>query len=134
MRVIKNKGFTLLEIIIVIIIIAILASIAAPRIIGALNMAKLAEAEKTLAVVRADMEPCYQLAGNSYVGCTSSPTFTGKYFSAPVISANATGYTATMNALSPLTPASDYVILTGTGSTGKATMVGYGVFSGLNQQ
>ncbi len=92
MRITNNKGFTLLEIIIVIIIIAVLASVAMPKITSSLTFAKSKEALGAIPSFRQAMEECYLLNNGSYdataCSCTDTATcktnlgveFAGKYF------------------------------------------------------
>ena len=47
-----NKGFTLIEVLIVIVIIAIMASLSVPRFMGQSERAKVSEAVNTLGVLR----------------------------------------------------------------------------------
>ena len=49
----KQRGFTLIEILIVVIILAILASMVLPRFMGQTENAYIAEAQQTLGVLRA---------------------------------------------------------------------------------
>ncbi|HOD12231.1 MAG TPA: prepilin-type N-terminal cleavage/methylation domain-containing protein [Candidatus Omnitrophota bacterium] len=94
---INKFGFTLLEVIIVIIIIAILASVAMPKISGALHYAKAKEALGVIPSVRSAMDACAMMGGGEYTNCPASAialgiNFSGaKYFNAPTIS----GLTAT---------------------------------------
>lgn len=64
----NNKGFTLLEIIIVIIIIGVLASLALPRFLKTVEYSRSAEALSHLSALRQSMDRCYASA-NTYVGC-----------------------------------------------------------------
>ena len=56
----KRKGFTLLELMIVVIIVGILASLAVPRFISTANKAKEAEAKNILGAIRAAQLRYYQ--------------------------------------------------------------------------
>ncbi len=77
----KKKGFTLLELMIVVIIIGILASLAMPRFIDAAKKAKEAEAMSILGSVRAS-QLRYFIENNAYtaivgdldLSLTSNPT------------------------------------------------------------
>jgi len=64
----SKKGFTLLEVLIVVIIIGILASIALPQYMGALKKASAAEAFTNLGGLRSSVDRYYyeQLAAGSY--------------------------------------------------------------------
>ena len=62
------RGFTLLEIIIVIIIIGSLASLALPRFFKTIEYSRSVEAFASLAAIRQAVERCY-LQRSSYVNC-----------------------------------------------------------------
>lgn len=55
-----QKGFTLLELMIVVAVIGILASIALPAYTGYIEKGKIAEATSNLADLRIKMEQCFQ--------------------------------------------------------------------------
>ena len=63
----RRKGFTLLELMIVVIIIGILASLAVPRFIDAANRAKEAEAMGILGSIRSS-QLRYYIDSNAYTG------------------------------------------------------------------
>lgn len=67
----NNKGFTLLEIIIVIIIIGVLASLALPRFFRTVEYSRGSEALSHLSTIRQSMNRCY-LGDNSYDGSGGS--------------------------------------------------------------
>ncbi len=100
----RNKsGFTLLEVIIVIIIIAILASVAMPKVTGALHYAKAKEALGVIPSIRSAMDACAMMGGGEYTNCPTSAialgiNFSGaKYFATPIISDHsANNYTITV--------------------------------------
>ncbi len=99
----RNKsGFTLLEVIIVIIIIAILASVAMPKVTGALHYAKAKEALGVIPSIRTALDACALMQGNNYSGCSTNiaalgVSFNGKYFNTPTITGlNATEYVITV--------------------------------------
>lgn len=66
----NKKGFTLLEIIIVVIIIGIVASLALPRLFRSTEFARAQEALTFLGTLRSSMERCYVI-NNSYAACNS---------------------------------------------------------------
>jgi len=86
----NRSGFTLLEVIIVIIIIAILASVAMPKISGALHYAKAKEALGVIPSIRTALDACALMQNNNYTNCPTTLaglgiSFNGKYFDAPTI-------------------------------------------------
>ena len=88
-----QKGFTLMEIMIVIAIIGILASIAIPSYQDYVKKGKAAEATATLADLRIKMEQFYQ-DNRTYVGGPCAPTSGAKYFTYTCsVAASANGYT-----------------------------------------
>jgi prepilin-type N-terminal cleavage/methylation domain-containing protein len=70
-----KKGFTLLEIIIVVIIVGVLASLALPRLFGTVEYSRSAEALASIGTIRSSMERCLLRNGNgNYARCTSFTT------------------------------------------------------------
>ncbi len=68
-----RKGFTLIEMMIVIAIIALLATIAIPNYINFQKKAKTAEAKTNLGGIRT-CEEAYRAEKDTYVNCIASPT------------------------------------------------------------
>ena len=64
----NQKGFTLLEVIIVIIIIGVLASLALPRFFSTIEYARGVEGMLSLASVRQSVERCYMMR-RDYTNC-----------------------------------------------------------------
>ena len=99
----KNKGFTLLEIIIVVIIVGVLASLALPRLFSTVEFSRSTEALSAMGSLRSSMERCLLASGNTYVGCTMATidmanpaTSPGSHFTSYTIAEQiATGYTIT---------------------------------------
>ena len=96
MRFQNIRGFTVLELVIVIIIVGILASLALPRFTRVIEKSRATEALVHLKVLREAIERCY-LMGNGYGTCASRETGTREpspndHFSYTVISADADSY------------------------------------------
>src|SRR5688572_12538727 len=92
------KGFTLIELMVVVAIIAILAAIAMPMYSDYLTRGKIAEAVSTLSDMRTRLEQYFQ-DNRTYVGAcvagTLAPIPTGKYFTYACPTLTATTFTVT---------------------------------------
>lgn len=66
----NKKGFTLLEIIIVVIIVGVLASLALPRLFNTVEFSRSTEAMSNIGALRQAIERC-QLRNSGYVGCNA---------------------------------------------------------------
>ena len=98
----KNKGFTLLEVIIVIIIIGVLASLALPRFLNTVEQSRAAEAFQSMSALRGSMERCNLQTSNTFVGCTlgtldvaDPSTAPNTHFTYTITGQTATQYTIT---------------------------------------
>ena len=88
-----QKGFTLIELMIVVAIIGILASIAIPQYSDYVKRGKAAEATSNLATLRIKMEQCFQ-DSRDYSTCTGFCTTTaGNFTYACSPASTATTYT-----------------------------------------
>ena len=65
----NKKGFTLLEVIVVIIILGVLAALALPRLFSNIEFSRSAEALNSISAVRQSVERCSAMRGNDYTGC-----------------------------------------------------------------
>jgi len=84
------RGFTLIEVMIVVLIVSILAAIAVPSYNDYITRSKITEATANLAGLRVKMEQFYQDNRTFANGpCTTS----GKYFSYSCVAATSTAYT-----------------------------------------
>ena len=136
----KNKGFTLLEIIIVVIIVGVLASLALPRLFSTVEFSRSTEALASIGTVRSSMERCLLRSGSgNYATCMSFTTQldvpdpsaeAGAHFTYAVTGGTTAGYTitATRNTMDGGT-STDTVGLTRT--AGAITKGGTGAFSKL---
>ena len=92
------KGFTLIELMIVVAVVAILSAIAVPRYNDYVTRSKIAEAVANLSDMRVKMEQ-YFLDNRTYVGAcaagTVAPVPTGKYFTYGCSNLSGTTYTVT---------------------------------------
>lgn len=93
-----QRGFTLIELMIVVTIIAILASIAIPSYNDYVLRSKLTEAHTELSTMRVKMEQYFQDTRDYSGACTAgtvAPTPTGKYFDYTCPTKTATTFTIT---------------------------------------
>ena len=71
----RTKGFTLLELIIVIIIVAVLASLALPRFFKAVEYSRSVEALANIVSLRQAIERCYLMNTGDLTACTGGAGF-----------------------------------------------------------
>ena len=71
-----KKGFTLLELLIVVVVIAILATLAVPQYIKAVERSKEARARHHLSLI-AQAEHLYRAVNDSYITAGDTPSTTG---------------------------------------------------------
>jgi len=69
----RRRGFTLIEMMIVVAIIALLATIAIPNYISFQLRAKTSEAKSNLGAIRT-CEEAYRAENDEYLACTANPT------------------------------------------------------------
>ena len=137
----NNKGFTLLEIIIVIIIVGVLASLALPRFFATVEFARSNEALTNMSALRQSMERCYLAGGGTYApasGSCDTPNLDisdpsnnpGTLFTFAIANQSATGYTitATRNTVSSGSTSS---AITLTQAAGGVTRAGGPAFIGI---
>jgi type IV pilus assembly protein PilE len=97
----NQKGFTLIEIMVVVAIIGILASIALPSYTNYVKKGKAAEATSTLATARVKMEQFFQ-DNRTYAGGPCTTLAAGKYFTYACGAPDATTYKITATGTSDM--------------------------------
>jgi general secretion pathway protein G len=145
MKNMKNKkGFTLLEIIIVIIIVGVLASLALPRFFSTVEFSRSTEALTSLSALRQSMERCYLARSGNYTACVlvtggasnnldleDPATSPNNHFTYVVSGQGAAGYviTAYRNSRDGGGGVADNISITQTSTS--VTRAGAGKFSGI---
>ncbi len=94
----KVRGFTLIELMIVVVVVAILAAVAVPAYTEYIQRGKLVEATSSLSEMRVRMEQYFQ-DNRTYVGAcvagTAAPLPAGRYFTYACSNLSTTGFTVT---------------------------------------
>jgi len=106
----SNKGFTLIELMVVVVIAAIIASVAVPAYSSFVQTGKLAEAQAALSDFRLRVEQFFQ-DNRSYTGACNPAYPNTRYFSFACNAGSATTYllTATNRANEGLGTVGDFV-------------------------
>ena len=103
MTFIKNRGFTLIEVMIVVVIVAILASVALPSYNDYVIRSKITQAVQGLSARQTRMEQCFQ-DSRTYANCAVCTTDnTGKDFNFTCV-ADATTFALTAAGKGSMTP------------------------------
>src|SRR3569623_1336518 len=100
-----RRGFTLIELIVVVLILGILAAVALPKFIGQSDTAKLNGTLQSLSVLRTAIDT-YRVNGTAYPPAATLATALQPYlrsptFPAPAIGANANNNTVVSTASTP---------------------------------
>ena len=110
MNIKKQKGFTIIELIVVIAIIAILASIVLVNVTQYINKAKDAAIKSDMSNIAVGMATCGASANGSYTGCDSNTSYVQANLKTDIANQYASSaFTATYS--SPATAYSAYVKL-----------------------
>ncbi|MEI8011920.1 MAG: prepilin-type N-terminal cleavage/methylation domain-containing protein [Candidatus Omnitrophota bacterium] len=132
----SKKGFTLIEIIIVVIIIGVLAAVALPRLTSQVNISKAAEAYMNLGVLMRKIQECYITATEDYSACDTTGELSGYLlpvtgnFTYAYNGGNATSLTATATLMGGNATV-DTIMFTLNPETGSILKTKRGIFSSL---
>jgi len=97
----SKRGFTLLELMIVLIIIGVLAALALPRMFGMVEKSRGNEAMTFIREIRNSLERCYTEKAGTYVDCDNFDNLDvdlsapNQHFTYTITGVGATGYTIT---------------------------------------
>jgi prepilin-type N-terminal cleavage/methylation domain-containing protein len=76
----NKKGFTLIEVMIVVIILGVLAAVALPRLSNQVEVSKAAEATQVLGALMRKVQECYTLASEQIGLCDTTGELSGFSF------------------------------------------------------
>lgn len=120
MKYTNKKGFTLLEIIIVVIIVGVLASLALPKLFATVEFSRSSEALNSFTTIRSSIERCNLMAGEDFTTCNVFANLdvvqpgdsVGAHFTYTMTTGLATySIVATRNSLDTTTASGDFIWL-----------------------